>query len=83
MAPMSKGGRPKLHPRDRRDIVAKCYMSGRDLELIDRAAYAHDMTRSDYLRACAVSTALHEDRRQVELDGALVNLATLTPAGDA
>ena len=80
---MSKGGRPKLHPRDRRDIVAKCYLSARDLELVDRAAYAHDMTRSDYLRACAVAAAIHEDRRQVEAEGALVTLATLTPAGDA
>ncbi len=80
---MSKGGRPKLHPRDRRDVVAKCYLSPRDLELVDRAAYAHDMTRSDYLRACAVASAIHDDRRQVEFDGALVTLAALTPAGDA
>ena len=80
---MSKGGRPKLHPRGRRDIVAKCYLSGRDLELIDRAAYAHDMTRSDFLRACAIAAAIHDDRQQLEAEGALVTLATLTPAGDA
>ena len=80
---MSKGGRPKLHPRDRRDIVAKCYVSGRALELIDRAAYAHDMTRSDFLRACAIAAAIQEDRRQVETEGALVTLATLTTAADA
>ena len=80
---MSKGGRPKLHPRDRRDIGAKCYLSGRDLELIDREAYAHDMTRSDFLRACAIAAAIHDDRQQLEAEGALVTLATLTPAGDA
>ena len=80
---MSKGGRPKLHPRDRRDIVAKCYLSARDLELIDRAAYAHDMTRSDFLRACGVAAAIQEDRQQIEAEGALVTLASMTPAGDA
>ena len=80
---MSKGGRPKLHPRDRRDLVAKCYLSARDLELIDQAAHAHDMTRSDYLRSCAVAAAIHEARRQIELDGLLVTLAAATPVADA
>ena len=80
---MNKGGRPKLHPRDRRDITAKCYLSARDLELIDQAAHAHDMTRSDFLRACAVAAAMQEDRRQLELDGALVNLAASLRAADA
>ena len=79
----SKGGRPPLRPEDRRDRVARVYLTPADVALIDEAAAHHDMTRSDFLRACALSAAMAVDRERLALEGILVAMHTGQTPADA
>lgn len=80
---MGKGGRPKLDEKDRRRVAARVYLSAADAEIIDHGAAAHDMSRSEYLRACGLATALATRLGVDALESALTVAMATQGAADA
>jgi len=72
-----------MDEKDRRTKAAKVYLSALDAEIIDRGARAHDMTRSEYLRACGLATALAMEADQAAAETALTLALSMQAPADA